>query len=94
MLKNKSFNKEATTGSPTHPKPNEASVIPSWQTERYFSKLLLIDDNARPRHLNSKPTSLTCEALIFTKANSEATKKAITYWHSYNYRYNYKYSHI
>jgi hypothetical protein len=65
----------ATAASPRKPMPIEASVIPTWQVERYSS---ILSTSSSARSTPRAPSSFSASSLsrrARTSANSAATKK-------------------
>src|SRR5918997_2837983 len=64
-----------TAGSPTQPRAREATVIPTWQTERFESRSRRV---SRTRPARAIPSCSSCtmrDSRTRTRANSAATKK-------------------
>src|SRR3712207_5911798 len=66
-----------TAGSPTQPRPREATVIPTWQTERLASRSRRASCTTRARALPSCSSCTMRDSRTRTRANSAATKKPL-----------------
>src|SRR4051794_4931702 len=65
-----------TAGSPTQPRARDATVIPTWQTERLESRSRSVARAAAARALPSCSSCTRRDSRTRTSANSAATKKA------------------
>ena len=65
-----------TAGSPTQPSAREATVIPTWQTERLESRSRSVSRTTVARALPSCSSCTMRDSRTRTSANSAATKKA------------------
>ena len=65
----------AIAGSARAPMPREQIVIPSWQTAKYWSSLLLAAFTSPAEACPSSRSRSTCVPRILTKANSAATNR-------------------
>jgi hypothetical protein len=65
----------AMAGSAKAPMPSEQTVMPSWQTARYWSSFCWAILTIPAEGLPSSTSLSTCVARIRTKANSAATNR-------------------
>ena len=65
----------AMAGSARAPMPSEQTVMPSWQTARYWSSFCWAILTMLAEGLPSSTSRSTCVARILTKANSAATNR-------------------
>ena len=68
------INRRNTAGSPTHPRPKDDKVIPSWQADKYEFKSLTTIKVFLARLLPWSANVSILDFLTFTIANSVATK--------------------
>src|SRR5215210_858632 len=68
----------AMAGSARAPMPSEQTVMPSWQTARYWSSFSWATLTRRAEGLPSSTRRSTCVPLIRTKANSAATNRPLS----------------
>ena len=74
---NKGSSRRWTVGSPSQPRPRAVIVMPSWQAERYSSRL---ETTFLARTALRLPSAISWSmrvVLTFTIANSLATKNAV-----------------
>src|ERR671913_806973 len=65
-----------TAGSPTQPSARDATVIPTWQTERLESRSRSVSRTTEARAIPSCSNCTSRDSRTRTSANSAATKKA------------------
>ena len=76
-LVNNGFSKSAIAGSPSQPIPRAVIVMPSWQAERYSSRLEMTFFASTAFLLPSSISWSILELLTLTIANSDTTKNAV-----------------